>query len=98
MNSKTAPPTFPIGVMSDCMGAVHLLRRSGQHSTVAPCVFTAGPCCLDRFCRGDRKKSPYFESDQFDGRGSVALNKTICRSATGLVTCSRSPTRRMTDG
>jgi hypothetical protein len=56
MNSKTAPPPFPTGVMSDCMGAVHILRRSGQHSTVAPCVFTAGPCCLDRFCRGDRKK------------------------------------------
>jgi hypothetical protein len=57
MNSKTAPPPFPTGVMSDCMGAVHILRRSGQHSTVAPCVFTAGPCCLDRFWRGDRKKS-----------------------------------------
>jgi len=74
MNSKTAPPTFAIGVMSDCMGPVHLLRRSGQHSTVAPRVFTSGPCCLDRFCRGDRKKD--YTSSRTNSMGVDQLHWT----------------------
>lgn len=34
---------FPVGVLSACIGAVHLLRRSGQPSTVAACLEIAGP-------------------------------------------------------
>ena len=34
---------FPVGVMSACMGAVHLLRRSGQPSTIAACLGIVGP-------------------------------------------------------
>ncbi len=34
---------FPVGMLSACIGAVHLLRRSGRDSTVAACLKIVGP-------------------------------------------------------